>query len=93
MFNNQQVLSQRSNCMVVHSKTPKGNFYLRATFQVINIGISDTFSKYVCMDCEQKICTFDEFCLMVANVQKQLTAPSLEIDFAEVFIVRRFAHS
>lgn len=27
---------------------------------------------------------FDEFYLMVANVQKQLTAPSLEIDFAEV---------
>lgn len=36
------------------------------------------------MDCEQKICSFDEFCLMVANVQKQLTAPSLEIDFTEV---------
>ncbi|KAK0082881.1 hypothetical protein PV325_009709 [Microctonus aethiopoides] len=51
--------------------------------EVINVSISDTFSKYVCMDCEQKICTFDEFCLMVANVQKQLAAPSLEIDFAE----------
>ncbi|XP_043276458.1 zinc finger protein 1 homolog [Venturia canescens] len=51
--------------------------------EVINIGIGDTFTKYVCMDCEQKICTFDEFCLMVANVQKQLAAPSLEIDFAE----------
>ncbi|XP_057325163.1 zinc finger protein 561-like [Microplitis mediator] len=51
--------------------------------EIINVSISDTFSKYVCMDCEQKICSFDEFCLMVANVQKQLAAPSLEIDFAE----------
>ncbi|XP_076236901.1 uncharacterized protein LOC143180810 [Calliopsis andreniformis] len=51
--------------------------------EVINISSSDTFSKYVCIDCEQKICTFDEFCLMVANVQKQLTAPALEIDFTE----------
>ncbi|XP_074095896.1 uncharacterized protein LOC141525340 [Cotesia typhae] len=50
---------------------------------VINVSISDTFSKYVCMDCEQKLCSFDEFCLMVANVQKQLSAPSLEINFAE----------
>ncbi|XP_078042141.1 uncharacterized protein LOC144472701 [Augochlora pura] len=51
--------------------------------EVINISNSDTFSKYVCMDCEQKICTFDEFYIMVANVQKQLAAPALEIDFAE----------
>ncbi|XP_066597645.1 uncharacterized protein [Prorops nasuta] len=51
--------------------------------EVINISNSDVFSKYVCIDCEQRICIFDEFCLMVANVQKQLTAPSLEIDFAE----------
>ncbi|XP_035728109.1 zinc finger protein 551-like isoform X1 [Vespa mandarinia] len=51
--------------------------------EVINISTSDVFSKYVCIDCEQKICIFDEFCLMVANVQKQLAAPSLEIDFAE----------
>lgn len=51
--------------------------------EVISISTSDAFSKYVCIDCEQKICTFDEFCLMVANVQKQLAAPSLEIDFAE----------
>ncbi|CAG5097407.1 Protein of unknown function [Cotesia congregata] len=28
---------------------------------VINVSISDTFSKYVCMDCEQKICSFDEY--------------------------------
>ncbi|KAK9303247.1 hypothetical protein QLX08_005013 [Tetragonisca angustula] len=51
--------------------------------EVINISNSDAFSKYVCIDCEQKIYIFDEFCLMVANVQKQLAAPSLEIDFAE----------
>lgn len=51
--------------------------------EIINISASDVFSKYVCIDCEQKICTFDEFCLMVANIQKQLAAPSLEIDFAE----------
>ncbi|KAG7209032.1 hypothetical protein KM043_015196 [Ampulex compressa] len=51
--------------------------------EVINILTTDAFSKYVCIDCEQKICIFDEFCLMVANVQKQLAAPSLEIDFAE----------
>lgn len=51
---------------------------------MINITNSDAFSKYVCIDCEQKICIFDEFYLMVANVQKQLAAPSLEIDFAEV---------
>ncbi|XP_063972606.1 zinc finger protein 229-like isoform X1 [Diachasmimorpha longicaudata] len=51
--------------------------------EVINVAESDDFSKYVCMDCEQKICSFDEFCLMVANVQKQLAAPSIEIDFAE----------
>lgn len=51
----------------------------------MNISNSDTFSKYVCIDCEQKICTFDEFYIMVANVQKQLAAPSLEIDFTEVF--------
>ncbi|XP_034945235.1 zinc finger and BTB domain-containing protein 49-like [Chelonus insularis] len=51
--------------------------------EVMNISTSDNFSKYVCIDCEQKICNFDEFFLMVANVQKQLTAPSLEIDFAE----------
>jgi hypothetical protein len=31
---------------------------------------------------------FDKFCLMVANVQKQLSAPSLEINFAEVFIIK-----
>lgn len=53
--------------------------------QVINISHTDAFSKHVCIDCEQKIYTFDEFCLTVANVQKQLSAPSLEIDFAEVF--------
>lgn len=51
--------------------------------EVINISNTDAFSKYVCIDCEQKIYIFDEFCLMVANVQKQLAAPSLEIDFAE----------
>lgn len=51
--------------------------------EVINISSTDVFTKYVCIDCEQKICIFDEFCLMVANVQKQLAAPSLEIDFAE----------
>ncbi|XP_012280804.1 zinc finger protein 567 isoform X2 [Orussus abietinus] len=51
--------------------------------EVINISSTDTFSKYVCIDCEQRICIFDEFCLMVANVQKQLAAPSLEIDFTE----------
>ncbi|OXU26793.1 hypothetical protein TSAR_006079 [Trichomalopsis sarcophagae] len=51
--------------------------------EIISISISDAFSKYVCNECEQKICTFDEFCLMVANVQKQLAAPSLELDFAE----------
>lgn len=55
--------------------------------QVINILASDAFSKYVCIDCEQKIYTFDEFCLTVANVQKQLTAPALEINFAEVCVV------
>ncbi|XP_012280812.1 oocyte zinc finger protein XlCOF28 isoform X3 [Orussus abietinus] len=52
--------------------------------EVINISSTDTFSKYVCIDCEQRICIFDEFCLMVANVQKQLAAPSLEIDFTEI---------
>ncbi|XP_046411182.1 zinc finger protein 418 isoform X1 [Neodiprion pinetum] len=51
--------------------------------EVINILVSDAFSKFVCVECEQKIYVFDEFCLMVANVQKQLTAPALEIDFAE----------
>ncbi|XP_015600350.1 zinc finger protein 16 isoform X2 [Cephus cinctus] len=51
--------------------------------EVIIISSTDGFSKFVCFECEQKICMFDEFCLMVANVQKQLTAPSLEIDFAE----------
>lgn len=51
--------------------------------EVINISHTDAFSKHVCIDCEQKIYTFDEFCLTVANVQKQLSAPSLEIDFAE----------
>ncbi|XP_014215930.1 zinc finger protein 184-like [Copidosoma floridanum] len=50
---------------------------------IINISIADAFSKYVCNDCEQKICVFDEFCLMVANVQKQLAAPTLDINFAE----------
>lgn len=57
---------------------------LSLCLQVINIGITDALTKYVCLECEQKICTFDEFCLMVANVQRQLAAPSLEIDFAEV---------
>ena len=51
--------------------------------EVINISNSDTHSKYICIDCEQKIYIFDEFCLMVANVQKQLSAPSLEINFTE----------
>ncbi|XP_054013744.1 putative zinc finger protein 840 [Hylaeus anthracinus] len=51
--------------------------------EVINISNSDVYSKYVCIDCEQKICVFDEFYLMVANVQKQIAAPSLDIDFAE----------
>ncbi|XP_012256864.2 zinc finger protein 62-like isoform X1 [Athalia rosae] len=51
--------------------------------EVINILASDEFSKFVCIDCEQKIYVFDEFCLTVANVQKQLTAPTLEIHFAE----------
>ncbi|XP_043258807.1 zinc finger protein 567-like [Colletes gigas] len=51
--------------------------------EVISISNSDSYSKYVCIDCEQKICIFDEFYLMVANVQKQLASPSLEIDFAE----------
>ncbi|XP_011502947.1 PREDICTED: zinc finger protein 184-like [Ceratosolen solmsi marchali] len=51
--------------------------------EIISISISDNLSKYVCNICEQTICMFDEFCLMVANVQKQLSAPSLEINFTE----------
>lgn len=59
---------------------------------MINISNSDIHSKYICIDCEQKIYIFDEFCLMVANVQKQLSAPSLEINFTEVWMTCNSLH-
>ncbi|KAJ8680469.1 hypothetical protein QAD02_016256 [Eretmocerus hayati] len=51
--------------------------------EIISITLTDRLSKNVCSECEKVLCSFDEFCLMVANVQKQLVAPSIEINFAE----------
>ncbi|KAL7287998.1 hypothetical protein TKK_0018050 [Trichogramma kaykai] len=51
--------------------------------EALCISITDHLTKFICTDCEHQICSFDEFCLMVADVQKQFQPPSLELDFAE----------